>query len=179
MFHFLDIRLGIDAGPVGSFVQNADHRDRIAVHDAAGQVELTGHGHNGLRAVLHDDPPGQRSAGRHGDLDLMLICHLDQLLDLTVAAPFAVSDIPGNPDLAVEILNAVGKKNQYLVGRRAMAVGSNQMIVHLDEGLLHASSRDPDQFPNQDHERKQASDPASQLVRKEDVLASQDGQDKK
>jgi len=64
----VNIHFGIDAGPVGPFVQNSNYRNRISVSDACSEIKLAGHGHNRLRSILQNNSPGQCPTGGHGDL---------------------------------------------------------------------------------------------------------------
>ena len=147
--HLLDIHLGIDAGTIGPFIQNSDHRNRITVLNATGQIELTGHGHDGLRPVLHDDSSRQRPSRGHSDLHLILIGELNQIFDFTLPATLAVFDISRDLDLTVKILNAVGKKDQESIWPGPVMVGSDKMVIQLDEGLLNLLFRYPYQsFPS-------------------------------
>ena len=61
--------------------------------------------------LLDNDPSCKGSARGHGDIDLMLLCKLDELLDFTFSAPLTVPDIACNLDLTVKILNAVREED--------------------------------------------------------------------
>jgi len=177
--HLLKVGLGVDARPVGTFVQNSDHRNRISVLDAGSQIELAGNRHDGVGSILQDNSPGQRPSGGHGDLQVILIGELDQVFDFAFSAAFAVSDIPCDLDLAVEVLNAVGKEDQEFIGTDPVPVGSDQMVVQLDERLLNFVFRYPDDLSHQDHQgEKDLGNKTSQPVRKEDVFSPEDGEDK-
>jgi len=152
--HFTKIGFGIDTGTVGTFVQDSDHRNRIRILNASGQVKFAGYRHNGLGSVLQNDSPSQCPAGGHRDLQMILVREFNQIFNLTFPAPFAVSDIPCDLDLAIEILNAVRKKDQKFVGPDPVSVGSNEVVVQFDERLLHFLFRYPDELSHQDHERK-------------------------
>ena len=152
--HFVKIGLGVDARPVGTFVQDSDHRDGIRILNASGQIKLTGYRHNGLGPVLQNDSPGQCSASGHCDLQMILVREFDQIFDLTFSAAFAVSDIPCDLNLAIKILNAVRKKDQKFFGPDSVPVGPNEVIVQFDERLLNLFFRYPDELSHQDHEWK-------------------------
>jgi len=152
--HFVKVGFGVDAGPVGTFVQDSDHRNRIRILDASSQIKFAGYRHNGLGSILQNDSPGQCPAGGHRDLQMVLVRDFNQILNLAFSAAFAVSDIPCDLNLAVKILNAVREKDQKFVGPDPAPVGSNEVIVQFDERLLHFLFRYPDEPSHQDHERK-------------------------
>ena len=152
--HFTKIGFGVDAGPVGTFVQDSDHRNRIRVLDASGQVKLAGYRDNSLGSVFQNDSPGQCTARGHRNLQMILIREFNQIFDLAFSAAFAVSDIPCDLNLAIKILNAVRKKDQKFFGPDLVPVGSNEVVVQFHKRLLHFLFRYPDKFSHQNHERK-------------------------
>ena len=163
---------------MGPFIQDPDHRDRVGVLDAGGEIEFAGHGHDRLRPLLDDDPSRQGPARGHGDIDLMLLCKLDQFLDFTFSATLAVLDIACNLDLTVKILNAVREEDQQSTRPGAVVVRSDEMIVELDKGLLNLDLRHSHQPPHQDHERKKdLRHETPEPLRKKDVLSQQNGDD--
>jgi hypothetical protein len=110
---------------------------------------------------------------------MILIGEFNQIFNFTFSAALAVSDIPCDLDLAVKILNAVGKEDQKFIGPYPVPVGSDKMVVQLDERLLDFVFRYPDDLSHQDHQgEKDFGDEASQLMREEDVLPSEYGEDK-
>jgi hypothetical protein len=61
-----------------------------------------------------------------------------------------------------------------------VVVGSNKMVIQLDERLLNALFRYTHQPSHQDHERKKyLCNDSSQLMGQQDVLPPQDREDKK
>ena len=137
LLHLLDISPRIDARAMGPFVQDSNHRDWIAVLNAGGQIEFTGHSHYRLRSLFNDDPSRQGPSGGYGDIDLILIGYLDQFLDFALPTTLAVFDIARDLDRTVKILNAMWKENQQPPGPGSMIFGADQMIVQFDKGLLH------------------------------------------
>ena len=110
---------------------------------------------------------------------MILIGEFNQIFNLTFSAALAVSDIPCDLDLAVKILNAVGKEDQKFVGPDPVPVGSDKMVVQLDKGLLNFVFRYPDDFSHQDHQgEKDFGNKTSQPMREEDVFPPEYGEDK-
>ena len=177
--NFLNISFGVDAGTEWPFVENADHRDGIGILDAARQIEFAGNRHNGFGSVFHNNSSRQRPSGCHRDLHLVLVRQFDQVLDLTLPTSFAVLDISGDLDLAVEILDAMRKQKKESTGPYPVMVRSDEMVVEFNEGLLNLLLRHPYDFSHQDHEgKKDLCHDSPQSLGEEDVFASEDGEDK-
>ena len=110
---------------------------------------------------------------------MILVGELNQIFNFTFSTALAVSNIPCDLDLAVEILNAVRKKDQDFLGPDPVPVGSDKMVVQLDERLLNLVLRYPDDLSHQDHQgKKDFGNKTSQFVREEDVFPPEDGDDK-
>ena len=110
---------------------------------------------------------------------MILIGEFNQIFNLTFSAALAVSDIPCDLDLAVKILNAVGKEDQKFVRPDPVPVGSDKMVVQLDERLLNFVFRYPDDFSHQDHQgEKDFGNKTSQPMREEDVFPPEYCEDK-
>ena len=137
IFYLLNIHFGIHARTIRTIIQDPDHGNRITILYPCCQIEFAGHCHDGIGSVLHNDPPGQRSPGGHGNLHMVSIRKINELLDFALSAAFAVLNISRDLDLAVEILNAMGKEYEQPSGAGPLRLGSDEMIVQLDEGLLH------------------------------------------
>ena len=110
---------------------------------------------------------------------MVLVGEFNQIFNFTFSAALTVSDIPGDLDLAVEILNAVGKEDQEFFRPDPMPVGSDKMVVQFDERLLDFVFWYPDDLSHQDHQgEKDFGDHTSQLVREENIFSPEDGKNK-
>ena len=168
--YFLNIRPGIDTRSIRPFIKDTDDWNGITVLNPTGEVEFTGHCHNGFRLILYNNPPSQRSARGHCNVDLILVSQLDQILDLTLPTTFTVFYISCDLDLAIIILDAVGKQNQQSLWFGSVMVGTNQMVIQFNKGLLDPLLRYPHQSSHQDHKgEKHLRDHSSQLVGEEDI----------
>ena len=174
----MNIDLRVDAGAVRPFIQDADDGNRVAVLNPAGEIKFTGHGHDRFRFVFHDDSPGQGPPRGDGDFHLILVGELNQIFDFTFPASFAVLHISSDLDLTFKIMDAVREENQKPVGASSVGIRSNEMIIQLNEGLLHLLLGHPEQPSHRDHEGEEDfCDQPSQFVRKEDVLSPENGED--
>jgi hypothetical protein len=110
---------------------------------------------------------------------MILIREFNQILNFTFSAAFAISNIPCDLDLTVKILNAVRKEDQKFFGPDPVSVRSDEMIVQFDERLLDSLFGYTDYLSHQNHEGEEDfRNNASQLMRQENVLSSQYGEDK-
>ena len=85
---------------------------------------------------------------------MVLIRKFNQILNFTLSAALAVSNITRDLNLAVKILNAVGEEDQKFIGPDPMAIRSDEMVVQFDKRLPDSFFRYADDLPHQDHERK-------------------------
>ena len=107
-----DINTGIVAGAIGTLIEDAYDRNGVGVLDTGGQIEFAGNGHNGLRPDFNDNSPGQRPSRGHGDIYLITLGKLGEILDLAFAAPLAVLNVSRNLDVAIEILDTLGQQEE-------------------------------------------------------------------
>jgi len=170
----LNIDLRIDAWTMRPFIQDANHRNRVAVLNATGQIEFTGHGDDRLWLIFYDDSPRQGPASGHSDLDLILIREFNEIFNFTFPAAFTVFHISCDLDLTFKILDAVGEENQKPVGAGSVSIRSDEMIIQFNKGLLHLLLGYPEQPSHQDHKgKKDLCNQPSQFMGKKDVFPSQ------
>jgi hypothetical protein len=73
----------------------------------------------------------------------------------------------------------VGEEDQKFIGPEPMAIRSDEMVVQFDERLSNFFFGYTDEFPHQDHKReKDFRNQAPEFMRQEDILSSDDGEDK-
>ena len=120
--YFLNINLRIDAGAVRPFVQDADHGNRVAVLNTAGEVKFTGHRHDRFRLVFYDNSSCQSPACGHSDFHLILVSEFNQVFNFTFPASFTVLHISCDLDLAFKILDAVRQENQKPIGASSVRI---------------------------------------------------------
>jgi len=110
---------------------------------------------------------------------MILIRDFNQIFNFTFSAALAISDIPCDLNLAVKILNALGKEDQKFIGPDPVSIGPDKVVIQLDERLLDFVFPYPDDLSHQDHQgKKDFGNKTSQLMREEDVFPPEDGEDK-
>ena len=85
----------------------------------------------------------------------MSVRKLNQIFNFTFSTAFAVSNITGDLNLAVKILDAVRKEDQEFIGSDPMTIRSDEVVVQRDERLPNSLFRYTDDFPHQNHEWKE------------------------
>jgi hypothetical protein len=72
--------------------------------------------------------------------------------------------------LTIKVLNTVRQEDQQATGSWALGVGSDEMVIELNEGLLYLGLGDPHQLSHEDHDRiEDLGDEAPVLMGKLDI----------
>jgi len=110
---------------------------------------------------------------------MVLVGQFNQIFNFTFSTASAVSNITGDLNLAVKILNAVGEENQKSVRPNSVAIRSDEMVVQFDKRLPDSFFRYSNELSHQDHKwEKDFCNKASEFMRQEDIPPSHDGENK-
>ena len=162
---------------MGPQVQDADHRQRVAILDAGGQIPFAGNSQYQFRPFFHNHLAGQGTAGGHRDINPVFPADLHQALNVAATAQHTFVHIAGYLDFTVKQLNTVRQQDQNPVRAYLVFLRNYQGVVHGNKGLADPVLVQP-QYPAHklNHWQQEFDYHQTHEAGKEDILAQGRGQ---